>query len=553
MEKNEKQVLKLKKTGLWIIISFIVLIIIGVILGIEVSKKNNYNETQKRFTPYVVTTKKATLYNKKKKKLGTIEKNITLEITQSNNKKGLFQIKNTEYYVSYKDVKKAKETNTSKDNSHFIIKKQIENSNEIILYDTEGKEIGSLSSNVQIPVEYESDKYYYTTFLQRTVGIKKNKSIKEKEVKTKETEASYVSVLYYEKTDDFCFDLGCTPLLTLQQHLTLLNANGYYTISEEEFKSYLKGEAHLKEKAVFLLTNTESESLTKLAEDNKVVINKLPENSEITYSASNKKATPNGLQNVDCYFIKSYTTNDNVLRMANGEDVVEIEPTAKEGYQNQRIPVLNYHFFYDASKGESCNEVICLEASKFREHLQWLKDNGYYTATMNEFVRWMYGQIELPEKTVLITVDDGAMGTGKDNGNILIPLLEEYQMYATLFLIAGWWDIGNYFSPYLIVQSHTFDMHQYGSCGRGQINCATYQQAKEDLEKSLGVIGNADSFCFPFYMTSNTSLQAVKDVGFKVSFVGGNRKAKRTDDKYLIPRYPIQSDITLQDFIEIMS
>ena len=164
----------------------------------------------------------------------------------------------------------------------------------------------------------------------------------------------------------------------------------------------------------------------------------------------------------------------------------------------------------------------------------------------------MYGERELREKAVLITVDDGAMGTGKHNGNKLIRILEEYKMNATLFLIAGWWDINNYRSPYLNIQSHTFDMHQYGSCGKGQINCATLEEAKADLQKSLDIIGNNDSFCFPFYSYSDTSLKAVKDMGFKLSFVGGMRKATRNSNKYLIPRYPIHSDITLEDFISMV-
>ena len=67
--------------------------------------------------------------------------------------------------------------------------------------------------------------------------------------------------------------------------------------------------------------------------------------------------------------------------MAKGEDVVEEEPSKD---QNQGIAVLNYHFFYN-SENEGCNESICLTTTKFREHLQYLKDNNYKTLTMKEF------------------------------------------------------------------------------------------------------------------------------------------------------------------------
>ncbi len=289
-----------------------------------------------------------------------------------------------------------------------------------------------------------------------------------------------------------------------------------------------------KEKGLLFVTKEETETIKKIKEELKIPIELL----------NIKKDTKSKF-----YEIKSYITEENLLKMVNGEDVIETPPVI----DNQGIAVLNYHFFYDSSLGEGCNESICLDTSKFREHLDYFKENNYKTLTMEEFKRWMYGDIELPEKSVLITIDDGALGTGTHNGNKLIPLLEEYKVNATLFLIAGWWDINNYRSPYLTIQSHTFDMHQYGSCGRGQINCATLAEAKEDLQKSLDVIGNNDSFCFPFYYYSDTSIQAVKDLGFKIAFVGGNRKATRNSNKYLIPRYPILSDITIQQFKNIMN
>ena len=172
---------------------------------------------------------------------------------------------------------------------------------------------------------------------------------------------------------------------------------------------------------------------------------------------------------------------------------------------------------------------------------------------MDEFTKWMYGEIELPEKSVLITVDDGAMGTGKHNGNKLIPILEEYNMNATLFLISGWWDVNNYRSKNLDVQSHTYDMHQYGDCGRGQVVCASKEQLMEDLKKSLSIVDNNNSFCFPFYSYSASSLETVKEAGFKLAFVGGSRKAKRSDNKYLVPRYPIHKSHSMEQFINMVS
>ena len=189
---------------------------------------------------------------------------------------------------------------------------------------------------------------------------------------------------------------------------------------------------------------------------------------------------------------------------------------------------------------------------RFREQLKWLNDNGYTTLTMKQFVSWMYGEIDVPEKSVLITIDDGALGTGSHNGNYLIPALEEYKIHATLFLITGWWDISNYQSPYLEVESHTHDLHVSGDCGRYKLNCISHDELLADLNKSIEVTKSKEAFCFPFYDYTNNSINTVKEAGFKVAFIGGNRKASRSDDKYKIPRYVIYDSTSLQSFINMV-
>ena len=221
---------------------------------------------------------------------------------------------------------------------------------------------------------------------------------------------------------------------------------------------------------------------------------------------------------------------------------------------NQKIPVLNYHFFYK-NESEKCNQDICLSVDKFREQLDYLKNNGFYTLTIQEFVDWIYGEIDLPSKSVLITVDDGGYGTSKINGNHLIPILEEYKMYATLFLVSGWWGGDNYQSDYLEIQSHTHTLHVEGKgCSyRSKVNCISYDELLKDLKASIESIGSANAFCFPYYEYSNTSLKAVKDAGFKTAFVGGWSKASRSNDKYKIPRYPIQRNISFATFKSIVN
>ena len=45
----------------------------------------------------------------------------------------------------------------------------------------------------------------------------------------------------------------------------------------------------------------------------------------------------------------------------------------------------------------------------------------------------------------------------------------------------------------------------------------------------------------------------VKEAGFKVAFVRGFRKSTREDNKFRLPRYPIQYDITMNEFIKMVN
>ena len=552
VSKMGKKKYKLKaKTGKILLLG-IILIIIGIGATFFILQQQEIAKINSHFFEYAKTAKETSLYNKKRQKIATIVKDFPIEleekkVTATNQK--YFKLKNTNYYIYYEDIKKGtKSEKLELGNNQMIQNRNVTSSKKVVLTKDEKNQITFLK-DLNLPIVSEDETKYSVLFQQKLLELEKGKEIELKQVQnTEEKQAEHISVLYFEDISDVCNDYNCTTTEHFKEEWNALKEIGYYTITKQEFEKYINHYIQLKDKAIFLTTSAPVEKIKPFADELQITIETIESRENVKYFSTNKTTTLESTKDfVDRYQIRNTTPTENIIKMANGEEIKEATD------ENQSIPVLNYHFFYDAAGGESCNESICLDTAKFREHLQYLKDNQYKTLTMDEFKKWMYGEIELPSKSILITVDDGAMGTGKHNGNKLIPMIEEFNMNATLFLIAGWWGIDNYQSPNLDIQSHTYDMHQYGSCGRGQINCATYEEAKADLEKSIAIIQNTDSFCFPFYMYSNTSIQAIKDTGFKMAFVGGSVNAKRSNNKYLIPRYPIHSNISLNRFIDIVS
>lgn len=210
------------------------------------------------------------------------------------------------------------------------------------------------------------------------------------------------------------------------------------------------------------------------------------------------------------------------------------------------IAVLTYHFFYNASKGNDCKQIICLSDTKFDEQMKYLKDNNYYTATMKAFELWIDKKIRLPKNTVVLTIDDGYR---QEDG---YKILEKYGLHATLFLVTSWNLPNKYNTNVYEYHSHSHDMHNTGVCPIGQgggIQCLPKNQIISDLKKSQELLNGTTVFCYPFYEYNNYSITALKEAGYKMAFTGGMEKVYQGHYKYTLPRYTILEGDSLSKFI----
>ncbi len=560
MKKEKVKKLKIRKEVIiCTIICFILILFSGTIFVYKnLSEKKTLQNIKSHYNTYAITNKESKIYKKSKDKYvkyGKISKDFELVLektTIQTTNQQYFKVKDEDYYVYYKDIdKKDKEaTKNEIPNNYLVFNKNLK-TKKTTRFITNNKYI-EINKSYELPIEYIDDNNYYVNYLNNTYAIKKDETIEIIDSEnTKENEATHISIIDYSNTSTD----------KLKEELDYLKTEGYYTINLTTYKEWLKSNIRLKDKAIVLTYDKENEEIMNNIKNYNFDI-LLTTDSDIKFTNNNSTTNKDSkLENLNRYVVKNSTSLDDFKKMCNGEKIIEKTIANTKGLPStdskaSSIAVINYHFFYDSSLGEGCNENICLDTKKFREQLQFLKDNGYKTLKMEEFRAWMYGEIELPARSVLLTIDDGALGTGKHNGNKLIPILEEYDMYATLFLIAGWWDKNNYISDHLDVESHTFDMHTGNMCStetRGaQLLCSTKEEVLTDLRKSIDILGKSTAFCFPFYAYNNSAIESVKEVGFKLAFIGENKKATRSVDKYKIPRYPIYNTTSLNQFINMI-
>lgn len=109
------------------------------------------------------------------------------------------------------------------------------------------------------------------------------------------------------------------------------------------------------------------------------------------------------------------------------------------------VPTLMYHAVSPAPRG---NDELFVDPDELEKQLQYLAENGYTTITFEDLPR--LGEIEKP---VMLTFDDGY----DDNYDYLFPLLQQYGMKATIFVITGY---VNY--PYYLTEAEIKEMSDSG-------------------------------------------------------------------------------------------
>lgn len=217
------------------------------------------------------------------------------------------------------------------------------------------------------------------------------------------------------------------------------------------------------------------------------------------------------------------------------------------------VPVLNYHFAYE-DDDKTCNEIICHSASQLKEHFSYIKDNNFFTPTMKELEMYIDKKLQLPQKSVVITFDDGG------RAEVAKKYVDEYKINATLFLITSWFKKEQFESEYFEIHSHGDNIHNGGLCSGGQggeIKCMDHDKLLTDLKTSREKLDGSTVFCYPFYEYNDYSIKVLKEAGFTMAFAGeyagGKIKVTPGIDKFRLPRWVIVNYTTKKQFISYVN
>ncbi len=202
-----------------------------------------------------------------------------------------------------------------------------------------------------------------------------------------------------------------------------------------------------------------------------------------------------------------------------------------------KLSVLMYHHVQEEADAKAKKQTgLTTTPEFFLKHMQYLKDKGYSVVTPSDLAGFFNGTNKIPNKSAMITLDDGYY----DNYQYAYPILKQFGFHATVFTPTGllnnpgylsWQDMNN-MKDLVSFGNHTWSHHS--SSG-----------TKEEQEKEIGManqqlnehgFNSVKSFAYPYGPSSNNAEQVLKEKGYTMAFttVHGNIMCK---GKYLdLPR-----------------
>lgn len=241
------------------------------------------------------------------------------------------------------------------------------------------------------------------------------------------------------------------------------------------------------------------------------------------------------------------------------------------------VPIIMYHSIL---KDSSRSNKYTVTPAVLEEDLKYIKDKGYTTVTIADLISYVYNDTPLPEKPIVLTFDDGHY----NNYGYLFPLLEKYDMKAVISIVGSytdkftkpdeanlnysylrWKDIKELMDTGRIeFQNHTYNLHSNTGkrIGTKKIKGETDEHYKSILKDDILKLQQEfeentnytpQCFTYPFGEISNSSLDIIKELGFKASLSceqGINKLTKNPNSLYLLKRYNRPSYISTYNFFQ---
>jgi peptidoglycan/xylan/chitin deacetylase (PgdA/CDA1 family) len=230
--------------------------------------------------------------------------------------------------------------------------------------------------------------------------------------------------------------------------------------------------------------------------------------------------------------------------------------------KKQKLPVLLYHHILPEKNLTDDNAFIISEEN-FATHMAYLYDNGYTTISLEELNGFLYDKQPLPDKSILITFDDGYYS------NIIYayPILKKFGYKATVFLITEtleqfppmWPNPANFITKEQMKDtddifeyaSHTHALHK-NTDGKSLLAKADFDAIISDINLSLELVYNKHTFAYPHGQYNDTIIDALKETVIKIAFAITHGYVTQESNPLKLNRFTIYRTTSIEQFKDIL-
>jgi len=196
-----------------------------------------------------------------------------------------------------------------------------------------------------------------------------------------------------------------------------------------------------------------------------------------------------------------------------------------------RVPVLMYHRVGEANN--DWERKYCVSPQRFADHMHTLARAGWHAVLIDDFFSWLERHSELPERSFLLTFDDGFL----DVYEHAHPVLKALGWPATMFLVSGligqtdsWPKTGKPVAhSYPLLDKHHIDIMQregWSFHGHSRNHCDLTTLAENELAEQISgcredllAFGlNSRFFAYPYGRFGEREASAVRSAGYEAAF-----------------------------------
>ncbi len=205
-----------------------------------------------------------------------------------------------------------------------------------------------------------------------------------------------------------------------------------------------------------------------------------------------------------------------------------------------QVPVLMYHYIrINPDPGDKVGFNLSVTPYNFSAQLDWIASHGYHTITLDELGANLLYHVPLPEKPIVITLDDGYRDAYTD----AFPILKEHHMQAVDFVITGFVDLPRYLtwdqisemkeSGIFEIESHTVN-HPALTYLTDDAVMKEFIDSKKALEDHIGVPVNW--IAYPFGNVNEHVASLTPKAGYIGAFGTQLGTFQSTNQMFTLPR-----------------